>query len=47
VLARRSGGTLFSCDKKLVKLCEENGVDCIHTEDVPVTVPREPRKAQD
>lgn len=41
VLARRSGGTLFSCDKKLVKLCEENGVDYIHTEDVPATVPRE------
>lgn len=43
VLARRCAGTLFSCDKKLVALCEENGVDCIHTESVPVTVPRELR----
>lgn len=40
VLARRCAGTLFSCDKKLVALCEENGVDCIHTESVPATVPR-------
>ena len=40
VLARRCAGTLFSCDKKLVALCEENGVDCIRTESVPATVPR-------
>ncbi len=30
VLARRTGATLFTLDKKLIQLCEENGVECIH-----------------
>lgn len=30
VLARRLGATLFTLDKKLMRLCEENGVECIH-----------------
>lgn len=30
VLARRTGGTLFTCDRKLIQLCEDNNVDCIH-----------------
>lgn len=30
VLARRLGATLFTLDKKLMHLCEENGVECIH-----------------
>ena len=29
VLARRLGATLFTLDRKLMALCEENGVDCI------------------
>ncbi len=29
VLARRLGATLFTLDKKLIKLCEQEGVDCI------------------
>jgi predicted nucleic acid-binding protein len=29
-LARRNAATLFTLDRKLVKLCEEHGVDCVH-----------------
>ncbi|MCL1890675.1 MAG: type II toxin-antitoxin system VapC family toxin [Coriobacteriia bacterium] len=29
-LARRNGATLVTLDAKLGKLCEEQGVDCIH-----------------
>ena len=29
VLARRTGGTLFTVDRKLMKLCRDNGVNCI------------------
>ena len=29
VLARRTGGILFTLDRKLMKLCQENGVNCI------------------
>lgn len=29
VLARRMGATLFTTDRKLMKLCEKHGVDCI------------------
>lgn len=29
VLARRTGGTMLTADRKLVELCLENGVDCI------------------
>ena len=32
VLARRLGATLFTLDKRLIKLCEQEGVDCIHNE---------------
>lgn len=31
VLARRLGATLFTLDKRLVRLCEQEGVDCVHT----------------
>lgn len=30
VLARRTEATLFTLDKKLLQLCEGNGIDCIH-----------------
>ena len=30
VLARRTGGTLFTLDRQLMKLCQDNGVDCIY-----------------
>ena len=30
VLARRLGATLFTLDRKLMRLCEENGVGCVH-----------------
>ena len=30
ILSRRNSATLFTLDKKLMKLCEEQGVDCIH-----------------
>lgn len=30
VLARRTGATLFTVDKKLAQLCEENGVNCVY-----------------
>lgn len=29
MLARRLGATLFTLDRKLMALCEENGVDCV------------------
>lgn len=29
VLARRTGATLFTTDKKLMRLCEKHGVDCV------------------
>lgn len=29
VLARRTGATLFTTDRKLMRLCEKHGVDCI------------------
>lgn len=34
VLARRLGATLFTEDRRLVKLCEDNGVDCVHIVDL-------------
>jgi predicted nucleic acid-binding protein len=34
-LARRNAATLFTLDKKLIKLCEEQGVDCVHIEGEP------------
>jgi predicted nucleic acid-binding protein len=30
-LARRYGATLFTLDKKLIRLCESNGVDVVHS----------------
>lgn len=32
VLARRLGATLFTTDKKLMRLCEAHGVDCVNEE---------------
>lgn len=32
-LARRNGATLVTFDKKLIQLCESQGVDCIHQVD--------------
>lgn len=29
VLARRTGATLFTTDRKLMKLCQKHGVDCV------------------
>ena len=29
VLARRMGATLFTLDRKLMRLCEQNGVQCV------------------
>jgi predicted nucleic acid-binding protein len=29
VLARRTGGTLFTLDRKLMRLCLDNGVNCL------------------
>jgi toxin-antitoxin system, toxin component, PIN family len=29
VLARRFGATLFTLDRKLIQLCEEQGVQCV------------------
>lgn len=29
VLARRTGATLFTTDKRLMRLCEKHGVDCV------------------
>ncbi|MDO4400781.1 MAG: type II toxin-antitoxin system VapC family toxin [Coriobacteriia bacterium] len=29
VLARRTGGTLFTTDRKLMRLCLDNGVNCV------------------
>lgn len=29
VLARRTGGTLFTTDRKLMQLCQDNGVNCV------------------
>jgi predicted nucleic acid-binding protein len=29
-LARRNGATLLTLDRKLVELCEREGVDCVH-----------------
>jgi len=29
-LARRNKATLMTLDKKLIKLCEQHGVDCVH-----------------
>ena len=34
VLARRTGGTLFTCDRRLMQLCENNGIDCVHEIDL-------------
>lgn len=33
VLARRTGATLFTTDRRLMELCAENGVDCIQEAD--------------
>lgn len=30
VFARRNDATMFTLDKKLIALCEEHGVDCMH-----------------
>ncbi|RDB61514.1 toxin PIN [Gordonibacter sp. 28C] len=32
VLARREGSTLFTLDRKLQKLCLDNGVNCVFTD---------------
>lgn len=32
VLARRNGATLFTLDRKLQKLCLDNGVNCVFTD---------------
>ena len=29
VLARRTGATLFTLDRKLMRLCQEHGVECV------------------
>jgi predicted nucleic acid-binding protein len=29
-LARRNAATLFTLDRKLLQLCEQEGVDCVH-----------------
>ena len=34
VLARRLGATLFTEDRRLIELCEQNGVDCVHILDL-------------
>ena len=34
VLARRLGATLFTEDRRLIELCEQNGVDCVHIADL-------------
>ena len=34
ILARRTGATLFTCDKKLQTLCRSQGIDCITTVNV-------------
>ena len=33
-LARRNGATLITLDDKLMKICEEQGVDCVNTFDI-------------
>lgn len=33
VLARRNAATLFTLDKKLQRLCRENGVNCVEIDD--------------
>ena len=33
VLARRKKATLFTCDRRLMDICDIAGVDCIHLED--------------
>lgn len=30
ILARRTGATLFTLDRKLIELCLDNGVDCLY-----------------
>lgn len=30
VFARRNDATMYTLDKKLIALCEEHGVDCVH-----------------
>lgn len=35
VLARRTGGTLFTADRKLAELCLRNGVDCAAEFELP------------
>ncbi|MBQ9002724.1 MAG: type II toxin-antitoxin system VapC family toxin [Eggerthellaceae bacterium] len=34
VLARRKGIALLTADKKLARLCEENGVECVRVLDL-------------
>ena len=34
VLARRKGARLFTADKRLARLCEDNGVECIQFTDL-------------
>ena len=34
VLARRTSSTLLTCDRRLAKLCEQNGVDCVTLADL-------------
>lgn len=36
VLARRTGATLFTADRKLAQLCQRNGVDCIAEAELPL-----------
>lgn len=33
-LARRNAATLVTLDTRLMKLCEELGIDCVHLEDI-------------
>ena len=34
VFARRNDATMYTLDKKLIALCEEHGVDCVHPIDI-------------
>ena len=34
VFARRNDATMYTLDKKLIALCEEHGVDCVHPVDI-------------
>ena len=40
VLARRTGATLFTLDRKLAKLCELHGVNCVQEIEMGVSASR-------